>query len=111
MTDIRALVKQQDRSSASDANASSMQKQRGWIPVGCMGSRSDRHVKCCQVDALARQHASALEHAIWARHVEARCSRLGRVRPAAAPLEMASKLYAEDALCGCTTLYGRKVGD
>lgn len=44
----------------------------------CMGSLPDGQAKCCHVDALARQHANAFEHAIWKRHVEYNISGLGK---------------------------------
>ncbi|KAH7390668.1 hypothetical protein BKA66DRAFT_439965 [Pyrenochaeta sp. MPI-SDFR-AT-0127] len=56
------------------------QKQRRWSPLGDQGSLPDGQAKCCQVDALARQHASAFEHAIWKRHVEEHYSRAWRVK-------------------------------
>lgn len=43
-----------------------------------MGSLPDGQAKCCHVDALARQHANAFEHAIWKRHVEYNISGLGK---------------------------------
>jgi hypothetical protein len=50
--------------SAADANANVVQKQRQLHYCKCMGSWPDGHAKCCQVDALALQHANAIEHAI-----------------------------------------------
>jgi hypothetical protein len=50
--------------SAADADANVGQKQRQLHNCKCMGSRPDGHAKCCQVDALALQHANAIEHAI-----------------------------------------------
>jgi hypothetical protein len=60
--------------SASDADANVGQKQRQLHCCKCKDSLPDGHAKCCQVDALARQHANAIEHAIWVRHAEDRYS-------------------------------------
>jgi hypothetical protein len=65
MTGINALLKAARHGKRADADASVRQKQRQLRCRRCMGSLPDGHAKCCQVDALARQHANAFEHAIW----------------------------------------------
>lgn len=64
MTGISALLKAARHGKRADADASIMQKQRQLHYCKCKGSRPDGHAKCCQVDALARQHANAFDHAI-----------------------------------------------
>lgn len=72
--------------SASDADANVRQKRRQLHSCRCMGSLPDGHAKCCQVDALARQHANAIEPAIWVRHVEDRYSWSERSRQVLMPV-------------------------
>ncbi len=62
LTGISTVVRaaRQGKVSKADATANAGQKQRWRSAVSCMGSLLVVHAKCCQVDALARQHASAL---------------------------------------------------
>lgn len=85
-----------------------MQKQRRWRPVSYMGSLPDGVAKCCQVDALARLHASAFQHAIWVRHAEDQYGRSGRMDLVAVTVctILRSMMHFRHASVGATTSRG-----